>query len=159
MLVRGADFEFDAGTGEVRRGGSVHRLEPQPAALLTLLMSRPGELVTRQEVIAALWGDHTTVSFQDGLNYSIRQIRLALGDQAQHPRFVETIPRRGYRFIAPEPVRQVARPRASMTQARWVAATLTLILLAGATVAIERRPNRHHDIAVAILRTIHDRFF
>ena len=104
-------------------------------------------------------GRSATVNFQDGLNYSVRQIRLALGDQAQQPRFVETIPRRGYRFIAPAPARQVAPPRASMTPTRWVAATLTLILLAGATVAIERRPNRHHDIAVAILRTLHDRFF
>ena len=159
MLIRGSDFEFDAGTGEVHRSGAVHRLEPQPAALLALLMSRPGELVTRQEVIAVLWGDHTTVNFQDGLNYSIRQIRLALGDRAQQARFVETIPRRGYRFIAPAPARQVGRSRAFMTPARWVAATLALILLAGATVTIERRPNRHHVIAVAILRTIHDRFF
>ena len=130
MFVRASDFEFDAETGEVRRGGAVHRLEPQPAALLALLMSRPGELVARHEVIAALWGGHTTVSFQDGLNYSIRQIRLALGDQARQPRFVETIPRRGYRFIAPEPARQIARPRASMTPTRWVAVTLMLVLLA-----------------------------
>ena len=64
-------------------------------------MSRPGELVTRHEAIRALWGDHTSVNFQDGLNYSIRQVRLALGDQAHQPLFVETIPRRGYRFIAP----------------------------------------------------------
>lgn len=159
MLVRGSDFEFDAESGEVRRGGAVHRLEPQPAALLALLMSRPGELVTRQEVIATLWGNHTTVNFQDGLNYSVRQIRLALGDQARQPRFVETIPRRGYRFVAAEQARQVARPRASTTPTRWVAVTLTLVLLAGTTVAIERRPNRHHEIAVAILRTLHDRFF
>ena len=157
MFVRCSDFEFDAETGEVRRGGAVHRLEPQPAALLALLMSRPDELVTRQEVIATLWGDHTTVNFQDGLNYSIRQIRLALGDQARQPRFVETIPRRGYRYVAPEPARQVAR--AHMTPTRWVAATLTLVLLAGETVAIERRPNRHHEIAVRILRSLHDRFF
>jgi DNA-binding winged helix-turn-helix (wHTH) protein len=79
------DFEFDTATGEVRRHGAVHRLEPQPCALLTLLMSRPGELVTRPEAIRALWGDHTSVNFQDGLNYSVRQVRLALGDRAHQP--------------------------------------------------------------------------
>ena len=99
MRYRTPDFEFDTATGEVLRNGAVHRLEPQPCALLTLLMSRPGELVTRPEAIRALWGDHTSVNFQDGLDYSVRQIRLALGDRAQPPCYVETIPRRGYRFI------------------------------------------------------------
>ena len=155
MSVHGPDFEFNAATGEVRRGGAVHRLEPQPAALLALLMSRPGKLVSRQEAIATLWGDHTNVNFQDGLNYSIRQIRLALGDQARESRFVETIPRRGYRFLAPPPSRRPARPAAQ----KWLAMALAVVLLALTTAAFERRPNRHHEIAVAVLRSLHNRLF
>ena len=163
MRFRAEDFEFDTGTGEVRRGGSINRLEPQPAALLALLMSRPGELVTRQEAIRAVWDDHTCVSFQDGLNYSVRQIRVALNDQARQPRYLETIPRRGYRFIAT--VDGVAtpadRPRSlpGRTAMRWMAAALCGVLLAAVTVVIERRPNRHHEIAVTVLRSIHDRLF
>jgi DNA-binding winged helix-turn-helix (wHTH) protein len=156
MSIHGPEFEFNVATGEVRRGGAVHRLEPQPAALLALLMSRPGELVSRQEVIATLWGDHTNVNFQDGLNYSIRQIRLALGDQARRPRFIETIPRRGYRFLAPQ--QAPSRPAGSAAP-RWLALALALVVLALTVAAVERRPNRHHEIAVAVLRSLHDRLF
>jgi DNA-binding winged helix-turn-helix (wHTH) protein len=70
MRFLAEDFELDAETGEVHRGGCINRLEPQPAALLALLMSRPSELVTRNEAIRAVWGDHTSVNFQDGLNPS-----------------------------------------------------------------------------------------
>jgi len=101
MRFQTPSFEFDPATGEVRRDGTVYRLEPQPAALLALLLSRAGELVPRPEAIRALWGEHTAVNFQEGLDYSVRQIRLALGDRARPPRYVETIPRRGYRFVAP----------------------------------------------------------
>jgi DNA-binding winged helix-turn-helix (wHTH) protein len=159
MRFRGPCFEFDSATGEVCRDGAVHRLEPQPAALLALLMSRPGELVTRQQAIQVIWGQETTVSFPDSLHYSVRQIRLALGDQARQPRFVETIPRRGYRFLAEAPLRQVNRQQIPGTPAKWVAAAVVLVMLAGAIVAVERRPNRHHEIAVAILKSVHDRFF
>jgi DNA-binding winged helix-turn-helix (wHTH) protein len=163
MRFRAEDFEFDPGTGEVHRGGSINRLEPQPAALLALLMSRPGELVTRQEAIRALWGDHTSVSFQDGLNYSVRQIRIAINDQVRQPRYVETIPRRGYRFVAPvdglsAPANR-SRNLPGRTARRWMAAALCGVLLAAATVVIERRPNRHHEIALTILRSMHDRLF
>ena len=161
MRYRTLDFEFDTATGEVLRNGVVHRLEPQPCALLTLLMSRPGELVTRPEAIGALWGDHTSVNFQDGLNYSVRQIRLALGDRAHQPSYVETIPRRGYRFIAAaERPAQVREPLTSAPRTRaWAAAAVVILLMAATTAAVERRPNRHHEIAVAILRAVHDRLF
>jgi DNA-binding winged helix-turn-helix (wHTH) protein len=163
MRFRAEDFEFDPGTGEVHRGGSINRLEPQPAALLELLMSRPGGLVTRQEAIRALWGDQTSVSFQDGLDYSVRQIRIALNDQVRQPRYLETIPRRGYRFVATVDVLSAPADRSrslpGRTVRRWMAAALCGVLLAAATVVIERRPNRHHEIAVTILRSIHDRLF
>ena len=163
MRFQTTDFEFDPGTGEVHREGAVHRLEPQPAALLALLMSRPGELVTRQDAIRALWGDHTSVSFQDGLNYSVRQIRIALNDRVRQPRYLETIPRRGYRFLAhagpsaAHPNRSADLPR--RTARKWLAAALCGVILATATVVIERRPNRHHEIALTILRSIHNRLF
>lgn len=161
MRYRTSDFEFDTPTGEVLRNGAVHRLEPQPCALLTLLMLRPGELVTRPEAIRALWGDHTSVNFQDGLNYSVRQIRLALGDRAHQPLYVETIPRRGYRFIAAaERPAQVREPQTIAPRRHaWAAATIAIVLMVATTAAVERRPNRHHEIAVAILRAVHDRLF
>jgi DNA-binding winged helix-turn-helix (wHTH) protein len=161
LRFRTPSFEFDAATGEVHRDGTVHRLEPQPSALLALLMSRPGELVPRADAIRALWGDHTTVNFQEGLDYSLRQVRIALSDRARPARYVETIPRRGYRFVAPveRPGRTVDRQRPSRRH-MWTAAALAAVLLvAGATALLERRPNRHHAIAVSVLRAVHDRLF
>ena len=160
MRFRTDSFEFDPATGEVRRDGSIHRLEPQPSALLTLLMSRPGGLVTRAEAIHALWGDQTSVNFQEGLDYSVRQVRMALGDRARPARYVETIPGRGYRFVAPvaQPMAPVA-PQRSARRHVWTAAALAATLLVGATALVERRPNRHHEIAVTILRAVHDRIF
>jgi DNA-binding winged helix-turn-helix (wHTH) protein len=162
MRLRADHFEFDPATGEVHRDGSIYRLEPQPAVLLALLMSRPGELITRQEAIRTLWGDHTSVSFHDGLNYSVRQIRVALDDRVLQRRYLETIPRRGYRFVAAvdrlsatDRLRHLPR-RAART---WIAAAVCGVMLAAATVIIERRPNRHHEIAVTVLKSIHDRLF
>jgi DNA-binding winged helix-turn-helix (wHTH) protein/TolB-like protein len=105
-MVRFGTFEFDAETGELRRTGTagragVVRLEPQPARALAALVARPGEIVTRDQLKAAIWGDDTHVDFDRGLAYCMSQVRSALGDSADNPRFVETLPRRGYRFIAP----------------------------------------------------------
>ena len=159
MRIRTASFEFDPVTGEVHRDGGIHRLEPQPSALLALLMSRPGELLTRAEAIHALWGDQTTVNFQEGLDYSVRQVRIALGDRARPARYVETVPRRGYRFVGS--IDQPAAPVRQRPARRhvWTAAALAATLLVGATAVVERRPNRHHQIAVTILRAVHDRLF
>jgi DNA-binding winged helix-turn-helix (wHTH) protein len=160
MRFRTASFEFDPATGEVHRDGAVHRLEPQPSALLALLMSRPGDLVTRAEAVHAVWGDQTTVNFQEGLDYSVRQVRLALGDRARPARYVETVPRRGYRFVAQvEPPAAPAGPQRPARRHMWAAAALAATLLVGATALVERRPNRHHQIAVTILKAVHDRLF
>ena len=94
------NFELDCRTGLLRRGGRDVKLQPQPAKLLILLASRAGEVVTRSEIQQALWADDTFVDFEHGINFSIKQIRDALGDDAVNPRFLETLPRRGYRFIA-----------------------------------------------------------
>lgn len=95
-----ADFEFDSTTGELRRDGVPIRLQPQPARILGLLIARAGQIVTRRELAEQVWGSQTFVDFEQGLNHAIRQIRSALEEDAEHPRFLETIPKRGYRFIA-----------------------------------------------------------
>jgi TolB-like protein/DNA-binding winged helix-turn-helix (wHTH) protein/Tfp pilus assembly protein PilF len=99
--VRFADFEFDCNSGDLRRGGISMKLQPQPAKVLAVLIRRAGEVVARQELAKELWGSNIFVDFEQGLNYAIRQIRTVLGDDAEQPRFLETLPKRGYRFIAP----------------------------------------------------------
>jgi DNA-binding winged helix-turn-helix (wHTH) protein/TolB-like protein/Flp pilus assembly protein TadD len=94
-------FEFDLDSGELRRDGEVVKLAPQPTRVLTLLLEQPGELVLRDSLKAHVWDDETFVDFERGLNFCILQVRGALGDTSDNPRFVQTIPRRGYRFIAP----------------------------------------------------------
>ena len=100
-LSRFADFEFDCLSGELRRDGVSLKLQPQPAKALAVLIQRAGEIVSRQDLVAEVWGSDTFVDFEQGLNYAIRQIRTVLKDDAEEPRFIETVPKRGYRFIAP----------------------------------------------------------
>src|SRR5437867_7220998 len=100
-MFRFASFEFDERAGELRRAGTTRRLEPQPARVLAVLVEHAGEVVTRAELQQRVWSGDTFVDFDRGLNYCIAQIREALGDSASEPRFIETLPRRGYRFIAP----------------------------------------------------------
>ena len=94
-------FELNTQTGEFRKYGVNVKLGGQPSQLLTLLVERRGELVTRQEIREALWNDGTHTDFDHGVDTVIQRIRGALGDSARAPRFIETLPRRGYRFIAP----------------------------------------------------------
>jgi DNA-binding winged helix-turn-helix (wHTH) protein/TolB-like protein len=118
VLYRFGLFEFDAAAGELRKQGRLVRIEPQPARALALLLSRPAEVVTRDELRAHLWGADTHVDFDRGLAYCVGQVRTALGDSAENPRFVETLPRRGYRFVAPlQPVipAAAAQPAASVS--------------------------------------------
>lgn len=102
MAVRRfGQFTLDADTGSLTRDGVAVRLQPQPARVLALLLARAGEVVSRDELRQQIWGADTFVDFERGLNFCIAQIRSALGDSADSPRFVETLPKRGYRFIAP----------------------------------------------------------
>jgi DNA-binding winged helix-turn-helix (wHTH) protein/tetratricopeptide (TPR) repeat protein len=94
-------FDLDTGRGELRLNGDVVRLAPQPLKVLELLASRSGEVLTRQEIREHVWRGDTFVDFEQGLNFCIRQIREALGDTADKPQFIETLPRRGYRFLMP----------------------------------------------------------
>jgi DNA-binding winged helix-turn-helix (wHTH) protein/tetratricopeptide (TPR) repeat protein len=99
--LRFGAFELDTSKGELRRRGDLVKLAAQPLKVLALLVRRAGEVVTRQEIKAHIWSGDTFVDFEQGLNFCIRQVREALGDTADAPRFIETLPRRGYRFLMP----------------------------------------------------------
>ena len=101
QALRFGAFELDPGTAELRKDGTRLRLPPQPLRILSLLASRSGQLVTREEIREQIWGSETFVDFEQGLNFAINRIRTVLGDDADNPRFIETLPRRGYRFVAP----------------------------------------------------------
>jgi len=100
-LIRFGAFELDLRSGELQKQGRKIRLEGQPVQILVCLLENPGELVTREELHRKLWPADTFVNFEHGLNAAVKRLRQALNDSADNPRFVETLPRRGYRFIAP----------------------------------------------------------
>src|SRR5437868_14153064 len=101
MIYTFGIFRFETEPATLTRSGRLVPLEPQPARALALLVARAGDLVTRDELRAHLWGDDTHVDFDRGLAYCIGQLRTALGDSAENPRFIQTLPRRGFSFIAP----------------------------------------------------------
>ena len=132
--VRFGAFEVDLRTGEVRKQGLKIKLQEQPLQVLAMLLQHPGEVVTREELQKRLWPSDTFVDFEHGLNKAINKIREALGDSAQNPRFVETVPRRGYRFIVPEirPIGEVApRDAPALLISRGVARALFLAIQVG----------------------------
>jgi TolB-like protein/Tfp pilus assembly protein PilF len=98
-VIRFGEFELDEQTFEVRRNGTLLRMQQQPARVLAFLMSHQGRPVTRQQIQHAIWGQDTFVDFEQNLNFCIRQIRITLTDLPERPRFIETLPRIGYRFI------------------------------------------------------------
>jgi DNA-binding winged helix-turn-helix (wHTH) protein len=98
--LRFGAFELDVSSGQLRKAGTLIKLQPQPFQLLLFLAERAGTVVTREEIRRYLWSDATFVDFEHGINFSINQIRSALADSADKPRYIETLPRRGYRFIA-----------------------------------------------------------
>ncbi|MGA2568949.1 MAG: winged helix-turn-helix domain-containing protein [Terracidiphilus sp.] len=98
---RFAVFEADAATGELRRQGLRVKLNAQPFEILLMLLERPGQILTREEIARTLWPEGTFVDYEHGVNSAINRLRGALGDKASSPRFIETLARRGYRFLAP----------------------------------------------------------
>jgi TolB-like protein/DNA-binding winged helix-turn-helix (wHTH) protein/Tfp pilus assembly protein PilF len=141
-VVRFGVFEFDPETGDLWKSGRRTRLQEQPRQVLGALLARPGELVTRDELRATLWPDGTFVDIDTGLNVVINKIRQALDDSASAPRFVETLPRRGYRFIAP-----VAAPVAEAVLAPAVSSDTVPVRPVAATA--EPRPTRSRPRALA----------
>lgn len=97
---RFADFVVDCRAGELYRRGKKIKLQHQPAQVLLSLLEKPGQIVTREELRQKIWSSDTFVDFEHSLNTAIKKLRAALGDSAVHPKFVETLPRRGYRFLA-----------------------------------------------------------
>src|SRR5665213_94964 len=139
------DFELDILSGKLRRGGRPVKIQPQPLRVLTVLVEQPGEIVSREDLRDRIWGAATFVEFDLGLNYCIRQIRLALGDEASEPIYIETLPKQGYRFIAPIAANgqiadlvltpaPVPSPLAKKPHWKILGAAIVLLALAGAAV-------------------------
>jgi TolB-like protein/DNA-binding winged helix-turn-helix (wHTH) protein/Tfp pilus assembly protein PilF len=134
VVYRFGKFTFDVGVGELRRDGATVHLQPQPLELLLALLRRPGQIVTREELRSSLWTAGTHVEFDDALNHAMRRLRSVLGDTVQEPRCIETIPRRGYRFLLPVEEIAPARPSAAgpalRDWRRWKLAAGGLLLAA-----------------------------
>jgi TolB-like protein/DNA-binding winged helix-turn-helix (wHTH) protein/Tfp pilus assembly protein PilF len=117
-LLRFGQFELDLRTAEIYKEGKRIKLQEQPCQVLALLIERPGEMVSREELRKKLWPTDTFVDFDHGVNIAINKLRDALGDSPEKPRFIETLPRRGYRFIAPVDAPKISRdgePSAQVT--------------------------------------------
>lgn len=128
--VRFGAFEADLRTGELRKRGLKIRLEGQPMQVLVLLLERPGELVTREEVKQRLWPANTFVDFEVSINAAVKRLRQALGDSAETPRFIETLPRRGYRFIYP------IEPEEPLSAAPWYVRRRVAVLAGAAAISV-----------------------
>src|SRR5262250_2578884 len=107
-------YEVDLDDGEVRKSGVRIKVQHQPFKVLQVLLEHPGELVTREQLHARIWRDTSYGDFDQAVNVAVAKLRTALGDSAENPRFIETIPRKGYRFIAPLRM-EVAAPDSSLT--------------------------------------------
>ena len=143
-VVRFGVYELDPRAGELRRGGVKIKIQEQPYQVLALLLERPGEVVSREELKQRLWPADTFVDFDHSLNAAIKRLRDVLRDSADNPRFIETLARRGYRFLAPVtgilsaadaplvPVLALTEPR-QRNRARWIAAG---VILAAACISV-----------------------
>ncbi len=100
-VIRFGAYELDTAHGTLRKSGISVKMHPQPLRVLLLLTESSGQIVTREQIQRCLWGDNTFVDFEGGINFCVKEIRAALGDDPEKPRYIETLPRRGYRFIAP----------------------------------------------------------
>jgi len=142
-VVRFGVYELDPRAGELRRGGVKIKIQEQPYQVLALLLERPGEVVSREELKRRLWPADTFVDFDHSLNAAIKRLRDVLSDSADNPRFVETLARRGYRFLAPVtgavpaavvlPVKPIVVSSRGRNRARWIAA---IVILAGACISV-----------------------
>ncbi len=145
--IRFATFEVDAQSGELRKHGIRIKLQDQPFKILLALLERPGEVVSREELKQRIWGNDTFVDFDRGLSAAVNRLREALGDSADNPRYVETMARRGYRFIAPVegPPQPAAAPQPPPAPARplrkpvWIALALATAAVSGTGIWLARR--------------------
>jgi DNA-binding winged helix-turn-helix (wHTH) protein/tetratricopeptide (TPR) repeat protein len=143
-ILRFGVFEVDVRAGEVRKQGVRIKLQEQPFQVLKMLLERPGVVVTREDLRSRLWQADTFVDFDNGLNTSINKLREALGDSAERPRFIETLPRRGYRFIAS--VKNNDRKGPALTARSWkvlapaAIVVLTVVAVTGGLIWQSRKP-------------------
>jgi DNA-binding winged helix-turn-helix (wHTH) protein/TolB-like protein len=151
-MYRFGVFDFEADSGQLRKDARPVSLERQPARVLAVLLARAGELVSREELRESVWGRETHVDFDRGLAYCLSQIRAALGDRGDNPRFVQTFPKRGYKFIAPVtvdtdppiPSTEAASPAETPARTRvppvtMLAAVSLVLVLAAAWFFVNRR--------------------
>lgn len=159
-LIRFGVFELDLEAERLLKNGRLVRLQPQPFKLLCLLTSQPGKLVTREEIQAALWKDDTFVDFEQGVNFAVKQVREALSDQAEHPIYIQTVPKRGYRFLAPvtvgggtTPVQEAQpSPDSNLDKALW--ANIAELRLAEESSAKKQKMLTVALVAVAVVLVV-----
>jgi TolB-like protein/DNA-binding winged helix-turn-helix (wHTH) protein len=147
-IVRFDVFEVDLRSGELRKGGVVVRLQDQPFRVLVALLEQPGKLVSREELRSAVWAPDTFVDFDHALSTAVKKIRCALADDALAPRFIQTIPRRGYRFIAPvdgvAPIDHTAAGEAHNIAKWWAAPAIILLLIVALFTGLGMNAKDHH---------------
>lgn len=152
---RFGEFELDVDAGELRRNNRRLKLQPQPFKLLLLLARRAGSLVTREEIRHELWPEGTFVDFDQAMNFSIKQIRDVFGDSAERPLYLETVPRRGYRFIAPiTRGREETRPAVALPGATGIRLEKALWTNIAELRLAETRRRRLTAMAVGLLAVI-----
>jgi DNA-binding winged helix-turn-helix (wHTH) protein len=151
-IVRFGVFEADLVTGELRREGLRVRLQEQPFQVLAMLLERPGELVTREEMQKRLWPADTFVDFDHSLNTAVNKLREALSDAAANPRFVQTVARRGYRFIAPLQRPEDAPGVSTEAPAQSVLPSMTAAANAEPANTLEERAPLHPELEIPVPR-------
>ena len=158
--VRFGAFEVDLRVGELRKQGRKIKLQDRPFQFLALLLERPGQLVPREELVRRLWSENALIDVDNGLNTAAKKLRQALGDDAETPRFIETLPRRGYRFIAPVQEAPAAETEVVTEEAPDMGDTLAPPTLpavhpvSDASGPAPARPARRRGIALAVLGVI-----
>ena len=139
-ILRFGAFELDLRSGELRKKGTRIKLQEQPFQVLTALLQHPGAVVTREDLRSAIWTADTFVDFDNSLNTAVNKLREALGDSADSPRFIETLPRRGYRFIAPvasDDLKALAMGAVAVSHPRrWKIVVPVSLLLVGGLLAV-----------------------
>jgi len=154
-------FDFDPETRELRRHGSAVRLQAQPSQALSVLLANAGQVVTRETLQREVWGGETFVDFDRGLNFCIAQIRTALGDSAESPRFIKTLPKRGYQFIAPvdvdepPPAEKAPTPAPAFRVSPVVLSIVAVAVAAGLLVWFQASKPGTKSVAPATVAVMH----
>jgi DNA-binding winged helix-turn-helix (wHTH) protein/TolB-like protein len=156
MRTRFGDFEFDLGTNELWCAQKLVHLQPQPASVLALLLAHPGELVTREAIQNRIWGDSTMVDTEQGLNWCVRRLREVLYDTPGQSLYIQTVPRRGYRFTAEVvdvPSTENHSSRFPLWRRRWlsIAAALSLLAVSTTALVVHRPPSPTPPITILVL--------